>query len=143
MDLTKIFSGMDKGPEAIQSNFEKINSAVGDKVSSVKVPGTMINGCSGLVDCSKYTIGGRTLNVTQGSFQIGFELNSSTKTIDFAQLATDVDAGVGIAYSNVSNWAVIGTVSANNGKLTLTISNGDASTISKGTWFNFFMIRAY
>ena len=26
MDLTKIFSGMDKGPEAIQANFEKLKS---------------------------------------------------------------------------------------------------------------------
>lgn len=143
MDLTKIFSGMDKGPEAIQANFEKINGAVGDKVSSIKVSGTMINGCSGALDCTMYTIGNRILNVTQGSFQIGFELNSSTKKIDFAQLATDVDAGVGIACSNVSEWAVIGAVSVNNGKLTLTISNGDANTITKGTWFNFFMIRAY
>lgn len=143
MDLTKIFSGMDKGPEAIQSNFEKINSAVGDKASSVKVSGTMINGCKGGLDCTMYTIGGRILNVTQGLFQISSELNSSTKKIDFAQLATDVDAGAGIAYSNVSDWAVIGAVSVNNGKLTLTISNGDASTITKGTWFNFLMIRAY
>lgn len=143
MDLTKIFSNMDKGPEAIQANFEKINGAVGDKVSSIKVSGTMINGCSGGLDCTMYTIGDRILNVTQGSFQIGFELNSSTKKIDFAQLATDVDAGAGIAYSNVSDWAVIGAVSVNNGKLTLTISNGDANTITKGTWFNFFMIRAY
>lgn len=143
MDLTKIFSGMDKGPEVIQANFEKISSAVGDKVSSVKVSGTMINGCGGSFDCTMYTIGDRTLNVTQGSFQLGFDLSSSTKTIDFAQLATDVDAGAGIAYSQVSNWAVIGAVTVNNGKLTLTISNGDANTITKGTWFNFFMIRAY
>lgn len=143
MDITKIFSGMDKGPEAIQANFEKINGAVGDKVSSIKVSGTMINGCSGALDCTMCTIGNRILNVTQGLFQIGFELNSSTKKIDFAQLATDVDVGVGIAYSNVSEWAVIGAVSVNNGKLTLTISNGDASTITKGTWFSFFMIRAY
>lgn len=116
---------------------------IGDKVSSTKVSGTMINGCSGLVDCTKYTIGGRALNVTQGSFQIGAELSTSTRSIDFAKLATDVDAGAGFAYSNTTNWAVMGTVSVNNGTLKLTISNGDASTITKSTWFNFLMIRAY
>lgn len=121
-------------------------SQIGDKVSSVKVSGTYINGCSGgSIDCTMYTIGGRTLNVTQGQFQIGSELSSSTKTIEFAQLATGIDAGVGIASSTSSNWAVTGTVSANanNGKLTLTISNGDASTITRGTWFGFLMVRAY
>lgn len=118
-------------------------SQIGDKVSSTKVSGTMINGCSGLVDCTKYTIGGRVLNVTQGSFQIGAELSTSTRSIDFAKLATDVDVGTGFAYSNATNWAVMGTVSTNNGTLKLTISNGDASIITKGTWFNFLMIRAY
>lgn len=134
---------INKGQEDWLSTLNSDLSQIGDKVSSVKLSGTMVNGCSGLVDCTKYTIGDRILNVTQGSFQIGFELNSSTKTIDFAQMAADFDAGAGIAYSNVSNWAVIGSVSANNGKLTLTISNGDTGTITKGTWFNFLMIRAY
>lgn len=139
MAITQITAGQEDWLSTLNSDL----SQIGDKVSSVKLSGTMINGCSGLVDCTKYTIGDRILNVTQGSFQIGSELNSSTKKIDFAQMAADFDAGAGIAYSNVSNWAVIGSVSANNGKLTLTISNGDTGTITKGTWFNFLMIRAY
>lgn len=134
---------INNGQEDWLSTLNSDLSQIGDKVSSVKLSGTMINGCSGLVDCTKYTIGDRILNVTQGSFQIGSDLNSSTKTIDFAQMAADFDAGAGIAYSNVSEWAVIGSVSANNGKLTLTISNGDAGTITQGTWFDFLMIRAY
>lgn len=119
-------------------------SQIGDKVSSVKVSGTFINGCSGgSIDCTMYTIGARTLNVTQGSFQTGLDLSSSARVLDFAQLATDIDAGVGIAYSTSGDWAVTACVTSNQGKLTLTVSNGDAGTITKGTWFSFLMIRAY
>lgn len=137
---------INNGQEDWLSTLNSDLSQIGDKVSSVKVSGTFINGCSGgSIDCTMYTIGGRTLNVTQGQFQIGSDLSSSTKTIEFAQLATGIDAGVGIASSTSSNWAVTGTVlaNANNGKLTLTISNGDAATITRGTWFGFLMIRAY
>ena len=134
---------INNGQEDWLSTLNSDLSQIGDKVSSVKVSGTMINGCSGLVDCTKYTIGDRTLNVTQGTFQIGAELSTSTRSIDFAKLATDVDAGAGFAYSSTTNWAVMGTVSVNNGTLTLTISNGDTNTIAKGTWFSFFTVRAY
>ena len=134
---------INNGQEDWLSTLNSDLSQIGDKVSSVKVSGTFINGCSGGLDCTKYTIGDRILNVTQGSFQIGFDLNSSAKTIYFAQMAADFDAGAGIAYSTIGDWAVTAGVTANQGKLTLTVSNGDAGTISKGTWFNFFMIRAY
>lgn len=71
MDLTKIFSGMDKGPEAIQANFEKINSAVGDKVSSQPIPVTFINGFGGDVEVVHYTFDSHILTIVQGWISTG------------------------------------------------------------------------
>lgn len=47
MDLTKIFSGMDKGPEAIQANFEKLNAASGTGTDWSTAGLTSINGFGG------------------------------------------------------------------------------------------------
>lgn len=142
MDLTKIFSGMDKGPEAIQSNFEKINGAVGDKVSSVTVPITAINGCS--VDGSTvvYQIGSHRLAITTGSVSIGSSLSASNKTIDFGRLASDTDIGQGVAWSQVTNWAVGGVITRSGTTLTLTEENYGGE-VSQGTYFNFMLVRSY
>lgn len=114
-------------------------SQIGDKTSSIKVPVTMLNGCSGGINCTKYTIGTQVLNVAQGSFQTGAELSPNMRSIEFAQL--DVNGATGIAHASVTNWAVVGTVTVSDGKLKLTISNGDASVITKGTWFDLFLVQ--
>lgn len=36
-ELTKIFTGMEKGPEAIQANFDLMNSKMGSIIKLVKV----------------------------------------------------------------------------------------------------------
>lgn len=43
MDLTKIFSGMDKGPEAIQANFEKLKNTF----KATYLPGTSMTNVNG------------------------------------------------------------------------------------------------
>lgn len=62
MDLTKIFSGMDKGPEAIQANFEKLNAASGSGTEWSKVGLISLNGFGGNNLCwRKYKAGGLTI----------------------------------------------------------------------------------
>lgn len=62
MDLTKIFSGMDKGPEAIQANFEKLNAASGSGTQWSKAGLTSINGFDGENLCwRQYKAGGLTI----------------------------------------------------------------------------------
>lgn len=62
MDLTKIFSGMDKGPEAIQANFEKLNAASGSGTQWSKAGLTSINGFGGENLCwRQYKAGGLTI----------------------------------------------------------------------------------
>ena len=62
MDLTKIFSGMDKGPEAIQANFEKLNAASGSGTEWSKAGLTSINGFGGENLCwRQYKAGGLTI----------------------------------------------------------------------------------
>lgn len=62
MDLTKIFSGMDKGPEAIQANFEKLNAASGSGTQWSKAGLTGINGFGGENLCwRQYKAGGLTI----------------------------------------------------------------------------------
>lgn len=62
MDLTKIFSGMDKGPEAIQANFEKLNAASGSGTEWSKAGLISLNGFGGNNLCwRKYKAGGLTI----------------------------------------------------------------------------------
>lgn len=49
MDLTKIFSNMDKGPEAIQANFEKLKSTF----KATYLPGTSMTNVNGTNEVDK------------------------------------------------------------------------------------------
>lgn len=68
MDLTKIFSGMDKGPEAIQANFEKLKDQVGAKVTQQNLAATFVNGFSGGISVVHYTFDTHVLTIVQGWF---------------------------------------------------------------------------
>lgn len=138
MAITQITAGQKNWLSTLNSDLAQI----GDKVSSTTVPITAINGCS--VDGSTvvYHIGSRYLAITTGSISIGSALSASNKSIDFGRLASDTDIGQGVAWSQVTNWAVGGVITRSGTTLTLTEENygGD---VSRGTYFNFMLVRSY
>lgn len=133
---------INNGQEDWLSTLNSDLSQIGDKVSSSKVPITAINGCSVDGYTVVYHIGSRYLAITTGSISIGSALSASNKSIDFGRLASDTDIGQGVAWSQVTNWAVGGVITRSGTKLTLTEENygGD---VSKGTYFNFMLVRSY
>lgn len=103
MDLTKIFSGMDKGPEAIQANFEKINSAVGDKVSSQPIQVTFINGFSGDISMRTYQLGSSRITTIEGWFNTGNATLKAGAATGIFKVPVDTDIGMVFAWTNTSN----------------------------------------
>nr|DAH38777.1 MAG TPA: baseplate protein [Caudoviricetes sp.] len=103
MDLTKIFSGMDKGPEAIQANFEKINSAVGDKVSSQSIQVTFINGFSGDISMRIYQLGSNRITTIEGWFNTGNATLKGGTTTGIFKVPAGTDIGMVFAWTNSSN----------------------------------------
>ena len=103
MDLTKIFSGMDKGPEAIQANFEKINSAVGDKVSSQSIQVTFINGFSGDISMKTYQLGSSRITTIEGWFNTGNATLTGGTATEIFKVPANTDIGMVFAWTNSSN----------------------------------------
>lgn len=138
MAVTQITAGQKDWLSTLNSNL----SQIGDKVSSSTVPITAINGCSVTGSTVVYQIGSHHLAITTGSVSIGSALSTSNKSIDFGRLAADTDVGQGVAWSQVTNWAVGGVITRSGTTLTLTEENYGAD-ISKGTYFNFMLMRSY
>jgi hypothetical protein len=111
MDLTKIFSGMDKGPEAIQSNFEKINSAVGDKVASTSYPVTLVNGYTGDVKCRYWQFGSTSLTIVTGWIKAPGAIPANTD-LEFATLPENGPTHLQSSYIYAPKANVIANVSA-------------------------------
>lgn len=101
MDLTKIFSGMDKGPEAIQANFEKLNAASGTGTEWIKAGLTPLNGFSGTNLCWRmYKAGGLTLIEFAGwCTTVAVKSNQS---VDIVQVSDDIKNLVGTYFAQVS-----------------------------------------
>lgn len=138
MAITQITAGQKDWLSTLNSDL----SQIGDKVSSSTVPITAINGCSVTGSTVVYQIGNHRLAITTGSVSIGSALSTSNKSIDFGRLAADTDVGQGVAWSQVTNWAVGGVITRSGTTFTLTEENYGAD-ISKGTYFNFMLVRSY
>lgn len=138
MAVTQITAGQKDWFSTLNSDL----SQIGDKVSSSTVPITAINGCSVTGSTVVYQIGSHHLAITTGSVSIGSALSTSNKSIDFGRLASDTDVGQGIAWSQVTNWAANGVITRSGTTLTLT-ANAYFDNISKGTAFNFLLVRSY
>lgn len=118
MDLTKIFSGMDKGPEAIQANFDKLNSAVGAGTSWSKAGLTSLNGFGGSNMCwRKYEINGlKILEFSGWCKTIHLEGNASA---DIIQASDDLKNMFGSYFAQSSS-----IVASPAGGLSFDTSNG-------------------
>lgn len=138
MAVTQITAGQEDWLSTLNSDL----SQIGDKVSSSQVGITFINGCSGSAVTTCYLLGGRHLNITVGNVSLGSALTSSSRSIDFGKLATDTDVGQGVAWAYASNWAANGVITRSGTTLTLT-ANAYFDSISKGTAFNFLLVRSY
>lgn len=129
MDLTKIFSGMDKGPEAIQANFEKLNAASGSGTEWSKAGLTSLNGFGGANLCwRKYEINGlKILEFSGWCKTVHLEGNASA---DIVQVSDDIKNMFGTyfaeASSVVSSAASSLSFSTANGRITLTNGYGFA-----------------
>ena len=130
MDLTKIFSGMDKGPEAIQANFEKLNAASGSGTEWSKAGLTSLNGFGGANLCwRKYEINGlKILEFSGWCKTVHLEGNASA---DIIQVSDEIKNMFGIyfaqASSIVSSPASSLSFDTNNGRIKMT--NGNAFAI--------------
>lgn len=129
MDLTRIFSGMDKGPEAIQANFEKLNAASGSGTEWSKAGLTSLNGFGGANLCwRKYEINGlKILEFSGWCKTVHLEGNASA---DIIQVSDDIKNMFGAyfaeASSIVSSAASGLSFSTTNGRITLTNGYGFA-----------------
>lgn len=123
MDLTKIFSGMDKGPEAIQANFEKLNAASGSGTEWSKAGLTSLNGFGGANLCwRKYEINGlKILEFSGWCRTVHLEGNASA---DIIQASDDIKNMFGTYFaeaSSIASSAASGlSFSTANGRITLT-----------------------
>lgn len=139
MDLTKIFSGMDKGPEAIQANFEKL----GAMTNLTKIPDSqwVTNGVT--IDknwhfrgISIMKLGDNALAIVNIQFTTTAQLNTGWNTIvSFPTSYTDEYLGSGPSIPLVSNTSdKIGDVGIDRGKGQVSIYVGN--TIPSGTTIN-------
>lgn len=102
MDLTKIFTGMDKGPEAIQANFDKLNGATGGGTEWSKAGLTPLNGFGGTNLCwRKYEINGlKVLEFSGWCKTVHLEGNTSA---DIIQVSDEVKNMFGIYFAQASS----------------------------------------
>lgn len=102
MDLTKIFSNMDKGPEAIQANFEKLNAASGSGTEWSKAGLTSLNGFGGANLCwRKYEINGlKILEFSGWCRTVHLEGNASA---DIIQVSDDIKNMFGTYFAEASS----------------------------------------
>ncbi|SDN54906.1 hypothetical protein [Limosilactobacillus mucosae] len=141
MDLTKIFSGMDKGPEAIQANFEKLGAMTG----LTKIPDSqwVTNGVT--IDKNWYfrgisimKLGDNALAIVNMQFTTTAQLNTGWNAIvSFPTSYTNeyLGSGPSIALvSNISDSDKVGDVGIDRGKGQVTIYVGN--TIPSGTTIN-------
>lgn len=100
MDLTKIFSGMDKGPEAIQANFEKLNAASGSGTEWSKAGLTSINGFGGDNLCwRKYKAGG--LTILEFSGWCTTPTVKQGQAVDIVKVSDDIKNLFGVYFAQV------------------------------------------
>lgn len=141
MDLTKIFSGMDKGPEAIQANFEKL----GAMTNLTKIPESqwVANGVS--FDKNWYfsgisilKLGDNALAIVNFQFTTTAQLNPGWNSIlSFPASYTTGYLGSGTSLPltfNTSDSAKVGDVGIDRGKGQVNIYVG--TTIPSGTTIN-------
>lgn len=141
MDLTKIFSGMDKGPEAIQANFEKL----GAMTNLTKIPDSqwVTNGVT--IDknwhfrgISIMKLGDNALAIVNMQFTTTAQLNTGWNAIvSFPTSYTDEYLGSGPSIplvSNISDLDKVGDVGIDRGKGQVNIYAGN--TIPSGTTIN-------
>ena len=130
MDLTKIFSGMDKGPEAIQANFEKLNAASGSGTEWSKAGLTSLNGFGGANLCwRKYEINGlKILEFSGWCKTVHLEGNASA---DIIQVSDEIKNMFGIYFAQASSIASSPasglSFDTSNGRIKMT--NGNAFAI--------------
>lgn len=140
MDLTKIFSGMDKGPEAIQANFEKL----GAMTNLTKIPDSqwVTNGVT--IDknwhfrgISIMKLGDNALAIVNMQFTTTAQLNTGWNAIvSFPASYTNGYLGSGPSIPltfNTSN-SNVGDVGIDRGKGQANIYVGN--TIPSGTTIN-------
>lgn len=100
MDLTKIFSGMDKGPEAIQANFEKLNAASGSGTEWSKAGLTSINGFGGENLCwRQYKAGG--LTILEFSGWCTTPTVKQGQAVDIVKVSDDIKNLFGVYFAQV------------------------------------------
>lgn len=141
MDLTKIFSGMDKGPEAIQTNFEKL----GAMTNLTKIPDSqwVTNGVT--IDKSWFfrgisimKLGDNALAIVNMQFTTTAQLNVGWNTIvSFPASYTTAYLGSGPSLPltfNTSASDKVGDVGIDRGKGYVNIYVGN--TIPSGTTIN-------
>jgi hypothetical protein len=141
MDLTKIFSNMDKGPEAIQANFEKL----GAMTNLTKIPDSqwVLKGVS--IDKNWYfrgisilKLGDNALAIANVQFTATTTLNPGWNTIiSFPTSYTTPYLGTGPSLPlsfNTSDDSKVGDIGLDRGKGQLNIYVGN--TITSGTTIN-------
>lgn len=141
MDLTRIFSNMDKGPEAIQANFEKL----GAMTNLIKIPDSqwVTNGVT--IDKNWYfrgisilKLGDNALAIANVQFTTTTTLNIGWNTIiSFPTSYTTPYLGAGPSLPltfNTSDDSKVGDIGLDRGKGQLTIYVGN--TITSGTTIN-------
>ena len=141
MDLTKIFSNMDKGPEAIQANFEKL----GAMSNLTKIPDSqwVTNGVT--IDKNWYfrgisilKLGDNALAIANAQFTTTAQLNPGWNAIvSFPASYTTGYLGSGPSLPltfNTSDSSHVGDIGIDRGKGQLNIYVG--TTIPSGTTFN-------
>lgn len=141
MDLTRIFSNMDKGPEAIQANFEKL----GAMTNLIKIPDSqwVTNGVT--IDKNWYfrgisilKLGDNALAIVNMQFTTTAQLNPGWNTIvSFPASYTTGYLGSGPSLPltfNTSDSSHVGDVGIDRGKGQVNIYVG--TTITSGTTIN-------
>lgn len=141
MDLTKIFSGMDKGPEAIQGNFAKL----GNLTNLIKIPDSqwVVNGVS--IDKNWYfrgisilKLGDNALAVVNMQFTTTAQLNPGWNSIvSFPASYTTGYLGSGTSLPltfNTSDSSKVVDIGIDRGKGQANIYVG--TTIPSGTTIN-------
>ena len=141
MNLTKIFSGMDKGPEAIQSNFAEL----GAMTNLTKIPESQWVAKGITVDKNAYfrgisilKLGDNALAIANVQFTATTTLNIGWNTIiSFPASYTTPYLGAGPSLPltfNTSDDSKIGDIGLDRGKGQLNIYVGN--TITSGTTIN-------
>ena len=134
MAITQITAGQKDWLSTLNSDL----SQIGDKVTSISIPVTFVNGNSGDISVMHYTFGSHILNTVQGWVKLGENLNGGT--------ATNVVKGTaGTDLGDIWAWTISGSIYtgkcsvANDGTVSITME----ATTTSGNTLNLMGFRAY